>query len=299
MKGDMFNWLRRAVYLIILIGLVVFLLRQGIEPWRILIANPQAFIGVMAVTTLGILVQANAFRLCLPQGSKPPPLSRLVEIWAVSGITSLLAPVVASLAMRTVLLQREGIGLKANVLATVRQTWFNCECALLAGAIVLIAYPWPVVPYLGYGLGLGWLGLWSSRKCLLAYSGSYVKLHFPSALRIAYSPSWPTLLWLSGQVVTMAVNYWLVFMLMSAPLAWHESILLATLTILASLIVFIPNGLGVLDALWVWVGRQHGLDTGDAVAVALTLRLAGPASAFFLWSAIALLDLCHGHHSHE
>lgn len=287
MKGDMFNWLHRVVYLIILIGLIVFLLRQGVEPWRILIANSQAFIGVMAVTTVGILVQAKAFRLCLPQGSKPPPLSRLVEIWAVSGITSLLAPVVASLAMRTVLLQREGIGLKANVLATVRQTWFNCECALFAGAIVLIAYPWPVVPYLGYGLGLGWLGFWLARKCLLAYSGSYIKLHFPSALRIAYSPSWPTLLWLSGQVVTMAANYWLVFFLLSAPLAWHESCLLATLTVLASLIVFIPNGLGVLDALWVWVGNRQGLALGESVALALILRFGYLAAAVLLWFGLS------------
>ncbi|MCB1825153.1 MAG: flippase-like domain-containing protein [Gammaproteobacteria bacterium] len=287
MKGNIFNWLRRIFYLIILLGLIIFLIRQGVEPWRILAANPQAFIGVMVVTTLGILVQANAFKMCLPQDSKYPPLSRLVEIWAISGTTSLLVPVVASLAMRTVLLQREGIGLKANVLATVRQTWFNCECALFTGAIVLIAYPWPVIPYLGYGLGSIWFGLWLSRKCLLAYSGSYIKLHFPSALRIAYSPSWLAWFWLSGQVITMAVNYWMVFMLMAAPLEWHESFLLATLTILAGLFVFVPNGLGILDALWVWVGNRQGLVLGESVALALIMRFGYLAAAVLLWFGLS------------
>lgn len=286
MKGNIFNWLRRVFYLITLLGLIIFLIRQGVEPWRILAANPQAFIGVMVVTMLGILVQANAFKMCLPQDSKYPPLSRLVEIWAVSGTTSLLVPVVASLAMRTVLLQREGISLKANILATVRQTWFNCECALFVGTIVLIAYPWPVVPYLGYVLGFVWLGFWLLRKCLLAYSGSYIKLHFPSVLRIAYSPSWPTLFWLSGQVVTMAFGYWLLFMLMSAPLAWHESLLLATLTILATLIVFIPNGLGVLDALWVWIANQKGLMIEESIALVLIMRFGYLVAAILLWISL-------------
>ncbi|MER2531028.1 MAG: hypothetical protein ABTR54_05400 [Candidatus Competibacter sp.] len=293
MKGSPFDWLRRVFYLIILFFLIIFLVRQGTEPWRIIAVHLPAFAAVMVITALGILIQANAFRMCLPDDVRSPSFLRLIDIWAISGITSLLAPVIASLAMRTALLQRERVGLKACVLATARQTWFNCECALLISAIVLIIYPWPIIPSLGYGLLLVFLSFWLLRKCLLVYSGSYIKLHFPNLLRIAYSPSWQAFFWLWGQLIIMAVNYWAVFFLMSAPLKWYEGFLLAALTILASLVVFIPNGLGILDALWVWIGSQRGLVLGESVALALIMRFGYLAAATLLWFGLSRWQKIH------
>jgi len=275
-------WLRRIIYIIVLVGLVLFLIRQGAEPWWIMLANWPAFLAVIMVTSLGIFIQANAFKSCLPEENQNFSLHRLVYIWAISGISSLLAPLIAGLAMRTLLLQREGIRLKASILTTMRQTWFSCEYACFLGAIVLVLYPWPAMPWLGYVFGFAGFGSWLLRKSLLKYQISLIIHYFPSLLKAAYSPSWTAFFWLWGQLIAMAVNYWAAYLLMGAQLMWHECFLLAAITVLASIIVFIPNGLGILDALWLWVAHQKGMTLGESVALVLTMRFGYLTAAMLL-----------------
>jgi uncharacterized membrane protein YbhN (UPF0104 family) len=58
-----------------------------------------------------------------------------------------------------------------------------------------------------------------------------------------------------------------------APLTWSDAGLLSVVTVLASVIVVIPNGLGILDALWAWIGLKHGLALDETVGLVLLLRL--------------------------
>ena len=281
------TWLRRIIYIAVLIGLVFFLIRQGTGPWRIMLAHWPAFLAVMTVTTLGILIQANAFKACLPEENQNFSLHRLIYIWAISGVSSLLAPLIAGLAMRTLLLQHEGIRLKACILATMRQTWFGCEYACFLGAIVLVLYPWPDMPWLCYVFGFAGFCSWLLRKSLLKHQISLILHYFPSLLKAAHCPSWTAFLWLWGQLIAMAVNYWAAYLLMGAQLMWHECFLLAAITILASIIIFIPNGLGVLDALWLWVAHQKGMVLEQSVALALTMRFGYLTAAMLLSGALS------------
>ncbi len=68
----------------------------------------------------------------------------------------------------------------------------------------------------------------------------------------------------------------------------HEAVLLSALTILISIAIVIPNGLGVLDGLWVWLATSQGLSMDASVALALTLRMGYLIGAAVIWITLAL-----------
>lgn len=282
MKRDIFYWMRRVVYLIILIGLIIFLMRQGVEPWLIVGSNWPALLAVVVITAIGILVQANAFLTCLPFNTQYPKLKRVIHIWATSGMMSLIAPLIASLAVRSILLQRQGVSLKASALATIRQAWFNCEYALAIAAITLILDPWPNAVWLGYGVALIWFSARLVRTWVPHQGWRWVGKYFPSLPRLSQSPPWAAFAWLLGQVIVMAVNYFVVFTLLGVALSLKESLLLAAITILSSVIVLIPNGLGILDMLWFWIATRHGLVLEASTALVLTMRFGYLIAALIL-----------------
>jgi len=92
-----------------------------------------------------------------------------------------------------------------------------------------------------------------------------------------------------GLPVLMTLNYHVAFNGFSADLEVHESILLASLTVLMSVAAMVPNGLGVLEVLWIWVARRHGLEMSESVGLALLMRFAYLCSASLLWAAVSLL----------
>lgn len=282
------QWLRRLVYLSILTGLLIYLIRQGTAPWIQLAAHWHAFIAVLTIGLAGYLVQVVTFCECLPLASHKPPLGLVLRIWATAGISSLLAPLMAGLAVRAVLLKQAGVGLREIGVASLRQTWFNLEYALILSAVMLLVFPWPAAPNLGWILTALGTVAWLARRTAAAGI-------LPSALKmpnfvgdLVRPPTLSAMPWLWGQILLMALNYFAAFNLIGAPLTVHESILLAAFTILTSVAVFIPNGLGILDGLWVWLGQHQGLGSNEAITLALTLRLGNLAASLLLWGALTL-----------
>ena len=285
------NRLRRIAYLCVLAFIAAFLWRQGIQPWQAALAIWPVMIGVMIVAPLALTVQAVAFHYCLPPNSPTPTLPCLVRIWATASITSFVAPLIAGLAVRATLLKQEGMDIRTSSIATLRQTLINVDYAWITAALLLVFYPWPYLPGFGYGLAAAWLAL----KLMRVYvPGSRFRTH---RYLVKFYEKWPQLPWkaqpwLWGQIAIMGFNYWLAFQLGGAPLSWHFSLLLACVTILASLVVFIPNGLGVLDVLWVWIASQQGLSLPEGIALALTMRLGMFLGAAVVWGVLFLTDDC-------
>jgi hypothetical protein len=274
--------LRRVVYISTLVCIIIFLIIQGIEPWKVALGYWPVMLGVMVLSPLFIMVQTIAFRYCVPPDVSVPNLPRLIRIWAVASITSFIAPLVAGLAVRVTLLKQEGMDIKTSSIATVLQTLINVDYAWVTGSILLILYPWPDFLALGYIS----VSTWLLFKISFIFLPNYQFL-IPKYLMILNEKfpkiPWRAQPWLWGQIAVMGLNYWLAFRLGGAPLSWHFSLLLASITILASLAIFIPNGLGVLDGLWVWIASQQGLSLAEGIALALTIRLG------FILGAICIL----------
>lgn len=280
--------LRRAVYIVTLVCIIIFLIIQGVEPWKAALAYWPVMLGTMMLSPLTLTVQAIAFRYCVPPDMVVPTLPRLVRIWAIASITSIIAPFAAGLAVRVTLLKQEGMAIRTSSIATVRQTWINVEYAWITASILLIFYPWPKFSSLGYFSVL----VWFMFKLLCVYAATG-KIHMPKYLLILNDklPSLPNLpwkgkLWLWGQIFIMTINYWLAFWLGEAPLSWHTCLLLTSGTILASLLIFIPQGIGVLDSLWVWIASEQGLSLAEGVALAITMR-----SGLFVGTALVYIVL--------
>ena len=282
------NLLSRIVYLVVIGFIAVFLWKQGVEPWQTTLAIWPVMIWVMIVAPFTLTVQAVAFHYCLPANAPIPSLTRLIRIWAIASITSFVAPLIAGLAVRTTLLMKEGIDIRTSSIGTLRQTWLNIDYAWFTVALLLVFYPWSQVPMLGYGLMTAWLVLKLMRiyaKKNRLSSHRYLSNLFPHSLN---KLPWKAQPWLWGQIMIMAFNYWMAFRLGGAPLSWHSSLLLAGLTILASVAVIIPNGLGVLDALWVWIATQQGLSLAESVALALTMRMGMLLGITVVWGVLFL-----------
>lgn len=289
MKKIWFSRLQRAAYILIVFLLGIFLFQQGIKPWQTLLEHCPAFLSVMLVTAAGTVVQAGAFRACLPRGVVRPQWLPLIRIWVYAGLTSFLAPLIAGLAVRTVLLQRQGLKLKPIALATLKQTLVNLECALMTASLVLIFYPWPDAVWAGWILGLVWGIWWMIKQILIRVDLKLISAYFPSLRGLLKISSWGEQPWLWGQLMLMTLNYWSAFFLFGIPLTWHESLLLTALTLLMSITVIIPNGMGVLDVLWVWVANKQGFALNESVGLALCFRFGFLASVFLLWLSLKLL----------
>jgi len=279
--------LRQAVYLIALFLIIVFLTVQGREPWIAALGYWKVVMGLVLLTPLSLCVQTISFRFCLPKDSLELSLATLVRIWAIASITSLVAPLVAGLAIRVTLLKQEGLDIKLSSIATIRQAFINLEYAWIAASIILMLYPWPKMIFLGYAT----ITLWLIYKLLYLYTplGNFrVFKLFLTSRKYSKLPqkAYP---WLWGQIVAMALNYWLSFTLGGARLSFHLCLLLACLTVIMSIVVFVPNGLGVLDALWVWIASQQGLSLAEGTALALTIRLGFMIGAIITYLAICLI----------
>ena len=75
------------------------------------------------------------------------------------------------------------------------------------------------------------------------------------------------------------------FLGLGAPFSWAETIVLSAITVLMSLISFVPNGLGISDVLWVLVAEQSGLSLEASVSLAILLEfghLIGITVTFFV-----------------
>jgi hypothetical protein len=277
------------MYLIIFLVLLGFLIHLGVAPWLVVISHPWIFVGVMIVTGTSLFVQAYTFRLCLPNSSSPRPLHLIVRAWSLGGITGLVAPIFAGFAVRTGVLKSMGINIRDSGLGTLKQIMFNLEYSLLVTAMVLFVFPWDSFPWLGIIMSLVWLLWWQAKRFVQKKPWLLPKRYQLFSTWLLAPAKGQLSLLLFGLPGLMALNYQLAFYGFGIGVGFHESLLLATLTVLISVAVMIPNGLGVLDLLWVSVAQHQGLDLTDSVGMVLLLRLGYVCSASLLWCVLAFI----------
>lgn len=273
-----------AIYVVLLVLIAAFLYRQGMEPWRLTAKNWQLVALIILTTGAGLVVQAQSFRTIEPADDRSVGLWRLINIWSLAAISSVVAPLFAGIATRTVLLVRVGMSVAACVAASARQFWLGVEFSLLFGALSL---PFTSLPYansLGFGLAAGWISLLFVRL----FSGAMAIKQVPAPtgakkLLIAMRKHVPLVsyFWFSLQPLLMSATFYVAFNGMGAELSIMESIALASITVLLSVLVLVPNGLGFNDAIWVFVATRAGLTLPESVAIAILIRV-----SHFLSSAL-------------
>jgi uncharacterized membrane protein YbhN (UPF0104 family) len=83
----------------------------------------------------------------------------------------------------------------------------------------------------------------------------------------------------------MSAVYLVGFNGLGAHVTAPQAVALSGLTVVLSLIAFVPNGLGITDAVWVLFARSAGVELESAVAIAIVIRLGHLLAA----AALALL----------
>lgn len=280
--------IRRTTYGVVFLGLMLLLANQGSAPWISAWSHPWAFLGVILVTGLSLLMQAQTYRQCLPNNSVDVPFPELVRMWSLSGLVGLVAPLFAGLAVRTTILKSWGVSVRDSSLASARQILLNIEFSLLCATAVLVIHPLEQLPWIGFVFLMVAAGWWGIRQWLSRHSELLPQSVRSFASSLMALPG-PMLILLSlGLPGLMALNYLVAFHGFGVDMSFHEAVLLATLTVLISATAIIPNGLGILDILWIAVARHEGMEVADSVGMALTLRLGYVCSSSMFWTAITL-----------
>lgn len=287
---------RRAIYLLVLAAIAAFLYMLGAKPWLHILDRWPVSLAVMAITGLGIVVQTLSYESVVPDAYKTQTPGRLeiLRIWALSGAVSVAVPVFAGFGTRTSLLVHSGMPLGATLLTSLRQAWMGVEYALLLGAVAALFIDYSGKLWLVCALFIGWV-------CALAfrlYAGR-IKLSAQSKTgRLLEALATPVGVsahkWFLVQFLLMGATYYVAFHGFGAPVGWAEALLLATVTVLASLIVLVPNGLGFMDVIWVAAGMQMNMPLAQSVAFALILRLSYLMAAALLWLAVSAVLRTHG-----
>jgi hypothetical protein len=264
----------RTIYIVIVLAIGLLLARQGKAPWALVAQHWQGLFAVGMISIFGIYIQVQTFRACLPASQPVSGVQSLMRIWASAGAISLIAPIFAGLAIRTVMLQQqESVGITTSTLATLRQVWLGVETALLLGGWLLLLHPFPAFLDVGWFLLGGWLLVWGLRHNMQKLKWFYHHIIFLKKVDWSHPNSGLASLWTWLQLLSIALNYMVAYDVFGAPLTWSDAGLLSVVTVLASVIVVIPNGLGILDALWAWIGLKHGLALDETVGLVLLLRL--------------------------
>jgi uncharacterized membrane protein YbhN (UPF0104 family) len=212
----------------------------------------------------------------------------MIRIWALAGVISVVAPVFAGLASRATLLVRAGFPLSSCAATSIRQVWVSLEHALILGGLATLLSDIPGSSPISAALLLAAAAMLAVR---IATRRDEDKLgqgnRWLTELRKTV-PLHAHPLFL-GQLAAMSLSYYLVFNGLGASLQWDESILLAALTAVTSTPVAIPNGLGLLDGIWILVASRSGLGLDQSVALAVLLRLGYFTAAVSLWSSMSVL----------
>lgn len=276
---------QRVVYILVLLTIAIFLYRQGAEPWRHLAQHWQVFLEIMLITGLGIIVQAMSYKASIPSTTTidAPSTIDLIRIWSMSGAISVILPFLAGFGTRTTLLTQAGMPLSTTLTTSGRQAWMGLEYALLIGGLAapFLDYVWKI------WLAVVLLSGWGAMVALRTSSGRWKitpKTKFTNLLKTLSSPiPLSAHAWFAAQIAMMSMTYFAAFHGFGADLSWADTLALSALTVIASLVILIPNGMGVMDTIWVAVGTKASLTLSTSVAFALTLRLS------YLGASIILL----------
>lgn len=286
-KNSLQQRIRKILYFTILSGVVIYLYSLGRGPWDYFLEAWPIFFGVMIISGFGILVQAVSFQEVQPPNTHRLPLVELARIWSFSGVVSVIAPIFAGLATRTALLVRSGMTLSVCMTTTIRQIWMGLEYALLLGGLAAVFIELQGAGYLAIGMVLAGVVMslvrvYGREKPLLFLKAKTVlgplKDHFSARAHP----------WFVAQMLTMTATYLVAFNGLEASIGFQEAMLLSAITILASIIVLTPNGLGVMDAVWVFVSMKAGLGLEKSVALAIIIRLAYLAAAMLAWVLLSM-----------
>lgn len=278
--------LSQIIYIFVIVLLVWFLFKLGVVPWKYAMSNWSVLLLVMISTGLGSIIQAQAFRKV--SIASTPPLLSITNIWSAASVVSVVAPLFAGIATRTALLMRSGMSLNACVLTSLRHIWMGMEYGLLLALISLFFTSWPFSSWAAIGSGVVWGVLFVIRVMGSGYTGQENTTVKNSKLSMAINSLRSTIPltahpWFILQVLTMSATYYLGFNGMGAELSLAQAMALSSLTVVVSLIVFVPNGLGITDVFWVLVASDAGLVLEQAVAIAIIMRLAHLLSSLSIY----------------
>lgn len=280
------RWVRGAAYLLAIVLVAAFLWRMGGDPWRQAAAEWHIMLLLAVLSGFGLIVQAMAFRLVVPDTSRPQ-FTVTLAIWSVSAAVSVVAPLVAGLAARTTLLVRHGMGLSACAVASLRQVWLGLEYALLLSSLALPFTGWALSVAITLGCGGAWLAMLATRLLARNKRAGQASGRLGRAIDALRAPvpvsAHP---WFVLQVLTMSAVYLVGFNGLGAHVTAPQAVALSGLTVVLSLIAFVPNGLGITDAVWIFIARGSGLDLEQAVALAIVLRLSHFAASACLAMAL-------------
>lgn len=265
--------LRQAIYLLAIIGIAAFLWQLGWAPWLHAAKHWTTMLILAGLSAFGLVVQTMAFRLMAPPENRPG-FTITLAIWAISAAFSAVAPFMAGIAARTTLLASNGMSLKDCGLASLRQMWLGLEYALLLSALALPFSDWNIALTAGGGCAMAWLTMLALRVKAGAYFVNSSPGRFRSLIQAFSSPA-PLVAhsWFVLQVLTMSAVYLTGFNGFGAQMSLAQAIGLSGLTVILSLIAFVPNGLGITDAAWILFARHAGITLEEAVAIAITIRL--------------------------
>lgn len=279
---------QKVVYIGVFSILIIYLYSLGSGPWIHFAEHWPVFFTTAAVHAIAIFIQAFSFR-SVQTSENILALDKMVRIWSFSGFVSVIAPVFAGLATRTTLLVRAGLSLSECVTASLRQIWMGLEYACLLGGLAGLLVEIQGVRLFAVGMIISGVILIIIRLFVVKPGDNLQdrKWKWIASLRTAVNiKSHP---WFIAQLLAMGVIYYIAFNGVNASIGIQDSIFIAGVTVLASIIVMIPNGLGVMDGLWVLVARQAGLGLDESVALVLMLRLSYLVGAGLVW--VGLLSM--------
>lgn len=286
------KYIKRLTYILVVVLLFYFLYNLGLGPWIVALENWRILLLMTIAAGFGVSIQAMSFNSICSVSDYSVSLTRLFTIWAAAAVVSLVAPIFAGITARTAALVKLGIPWRECLGASFIQVALGVETALITGSISFLFIDWEYSTTAACFLFAAWLLICTASLLLRSDRFKSVKYHKVAKLvgLLTFERKPIVYFWFFMQIVSMSTIYFIGFNGIGGAVSVAECVSLAAVTVLISVLVFLPNGLGVLDLFWVFIAQKSNLSLDEGVAVAILFRLSNFLAALLV---ITLMQFAH------
>lgn len=270
-------YIRGILYGIALVTLMLIFLMYFREVLPLII-NKWYLLPITACLTVAALAnQAAGYRFLLGEEGQHIQFNRLLRIWALSNLLNYLGPLQPGTIARSIVLKKYGVSLKASISASLHWVFVSASIGILLFSFFLISLPEPAFIYLGVGLlalSAFWLVLagriitWLLKRIKGLESGNSMFIIIAKLPRLGRVHSL-----ILCQYLILTTIYFILYRSLSVDVTLIDSLGIATLIPLSTLVAITPNGVGIIESLIGYFSFLYHLDVSEGLFIILITRM--------------------------
>lgn len=269
-------FLRASIYTAIMIILASIFLFYFREIVPIALAKWHLFLATIILSAAALINQAAGYRHLLGEHGKGLQFIELLRIWALSNLLNYLGPFQPGTIARSAILKKYNVPLRASIIASFHWAFLSISIGAFLFSLFLINLSEVAFLYSGIALltvTITWFSLggrvvfWIVQTRKKPISENDFLIGLTKSLRIG-----PAHFLTLSQYFLLTTVYFMLYRSFSSEVSILDTLGIATLIPVSTLISVTPNGVGIIESIIAYFSFQFQLDVPEGLFIVLVTR---------------------------